>query len=146
VPVRILTACRRAAFNSSYRDLCIGLLPVRILTARRLSKGLRGGAQETVTACRGVPAEARRRGAAAEPGYFFDPPHLPGAQPPGAQEPSLPAEELGDALGAAEATSVAATVAAGSARASAVFLSHAAIDKPASTVRAASTPIFMRGV
>jgi hypothetical protein len=25
-------------------------------------------------------------------------------------------------------------------------LSHAAIDKPASTVRAASTPIFMRGV
>lgn len=81
------------------------------------------------------------------PSYFFDPPHLPGAQPPGAQEPSLPAEELGEALGAAEATSVAATVVAGSARASAaVFFSHAAIDKPASTVRAASTPIFMRGV
>src|SRR5688572_10542639 len=80
------------------------------------------------------------------PGYFFDPPHLPGAQPPGAQEPSLPAEELGEALGAAEATSVAATVVAGSARASAVFFSQAAIDKPASTVRAASTPSFMRGV
>ena len=67
VPVTIVTACGQPHLAEWFRLVTKCCVPVRIVTGAMASKGHRGGAEPRHGAAfSGAPAEARRRGAAAE--------------------------------------------------------------------------------